>query len=88
MAMKQVCGAWAKSRGRACQRPALSNGRCPNHGGRSSGPITARGAVRGLRNLWHYRKRPVDELAMILLRQLRPKFPDLTADQVREALES
>ena len=44
------CGAQTR-RKTACQRKALANGRCPNHGGLSSGPKTplaelARGAVR------------------------------------------
>jgi hypothetical protein len=38
-----VCGAWAKSRNRSCQRKALENGRCPNHGGMSTGPTTPGG---------------------------------------------
>jgi hypothetical protein len=40
------CHAWAKSRGRQCQRKAYENGVCPNHGAFSTGPRTARGKAR------------------------------------------
>lgn len=36
------CGARTR-RGTACLRKALYNGRCPNHGGLSTGPRTAAG---------------------------------------------
>ena len=32
------CGAWARSAGRPCRQPALTNGRCHYHGGRCKGP--------------------------------------------------
>ena len=39
------CGARTR-RGTACIRKALGNGRCPNHGGLSTGPRTADGRYR------------------------------------------
>jgi hypothetical protein len=47
------CGAWARSAGRPCVRkPVLGkdgrpkNGRCPNHGGKSTGAKTPQGKAR------------------------------------------
>jgi len=42
---KQKCGAKTR-RGTACLRKALANGRCPNHGGLSTGPKTEAGRQR------------------------------------------
>jgi hypothetical protein len=39
------CGARTR-RGTCCLRPALENGRCPNHGGLSTGPRTKAGRKR------------------------------------------
>jgi hypothetical protein len=39
------CGARTRS-GEPCQRKALKNGRCPNHGGLSTGPRTREGRAR------------------------------------------
>ena len=39
------CGAHTR-RGTACKRKALANGRCPNHGGLSTGPKTEAGRQR------------------------------------------
>ena len=41
----QKCAARTRS-GTACNRRALANGRCPNHGGLSSGPKTSEGRAR------------------------------------------
>lgn len=43
--MKQTlkCGAFARSTGCPCQAKALSNGRCRNHGGMSTGPKSLQG---------------------------------------------
>jgi hypothetical protein len=35
-------------RGTPCQRKALQNGRCPNHGGKSTGPKTPEGMAKAL----------------------------------------
>ena len=43
MAKHQKCGAYARTTGNPCQAKALTNGRCKNHGGLSTGPKTAEG---------------------------------------------
>jgi hypothetical protein len=40
---KNTCGAYARSTDKPCQAKALTNGRCKNHGGCSSGPKTPEG---------------------------------------------
>jgi hypothetical protein len=37
------CGAYARTTGNPCQAKALTNGRCKNHGGMSTGPKTSEG---------------------------------------------
>jgi len=39
----QRCGAFARSTGQPCKAKALTNGRCKNHGGMSTGPKTLEG---------------------------------------------
>ena len=43
MKQKTKCGAYARTTGNPCQAKALTNGRCKNHGGMSTGPKTAEG---------------------------------------------
>ena len=43
MSKKVKCGAYARSTGNPCQAKALTNGRCKNHGGMSTGPKTSEG---------------------------------------------
>ena len=43
MRQKIKCGAYARSTGNPCQAKALTNGRCKNHGGMSTGPKTPEG---------------------------------------------
>ena len=43
MAKHQRCGAHARTTGNPCQAKALTNGRCKNHGGMSTGPKTLEG---------------------------------------------
>ena len=57
------CGAWARSAKRPCIRNALANGRCPNHGGLSTGLKTKAGrkrcaeaARRGMLAYWETRR--------------------------------
>jgi hypothetical protein len=40
---KNTCGAYARTTGNPCQAKALTNGRCKNHGGLSTGPKTTEG---------------------------------------------
>lgn len=49
------CGARRKYDGQPCEAPAMTNGRCKLHGGKSTGPKTAEGRAVALRNL-----RPMD----------------------------
>ena len=43
--MKKIesCGAYARSTGSPCKAKAMTNGRCKNHGGMSTGPKTPEG---------------------------------------------
>ena len=41
----QRCGAFARSAGQPCKAKALTNGRCKNHGGMSTGPKTPEGRL-------------------------------------------
>ena len=43
MRLKIKCGAYARTTGNPCQAKALTNGRCKNHGGMSTGPKTIEG---------------------------------------------
>lgn len=52
--LKSRCGAKTR-KGTPCKRMALANGRCPNHGGLSTGPVTTEGRRRALANLKQYR---------------------------------
>ncbi len=45
MKKKITCGAYARSSGQPCKAKALSNGRCKNHGGMSTGPKTPEGRI-------------------------------------------
>lgn len=47
---KEKCGAKTRAGG-CCKRKALENGRCPNHGGLSTGAKTRAGKQRSLLNL-------------------------------------
>jgi hypothetical protein len=58
------CGARTR-KDTACVRPALANGRCPNHGGLSTGPRTKAGRKRiaaAQRKRWAEWRRIVSEL--------------------------
>jgi hypothetical protein len=46
-----MCGAMAKSTGKPCKRRDIyTNGRCPLHGGLSTGPRTVEGKAKSARN--------------------------------------
>lgn len=47
------CGAKTR-RGTRCQGPAMPNGRCRMHGGKSTGPRTPEGLVRCRRSRWKH----------------------------------
>jgi hypothetical protein len=44
--MTQTCGARTRLDGHPCKRKALTDGRCPSHGGMSTGPKTPEGLAR------------------------------------------
>ena len=46
LAMASRCGARRKHDGCPCQQPAMANGRCRFHGGKSTGPKTREGVER------------------------------------------
>ena len=46
MKVKSFCNAYSRSTKRPCIAKALSNGRCRNHGGLSTGPKTLEGKKR------------------------------------------
>ena len=48
------CGATGKRKGTPCQSPAMKNGRCRMHGGKSTGPRTAKGLKRSRRANWKH----------------------------------
>ena len=43
MKTKSLCGAYARCTGLPCKAKAMTNGRCKNHGGLSTGPKTPEG---------------------------------------------
>lgn len=45
MKLDNRCGAFARSTGKPCKAKALTNGRCKNHGGMSTGPKTLEGRL-------------------------------------------
>lgn len=63
------CGAKARSAS-ACQAPAMKNGRCRFHGGKSTGPKTLEGKARSRRANWrhgHYSREAQEERKEITL---------------------
>ncbi|MBW8056150.1 MAG: hypothetical protein FVQ76_12715 [Nitrospira sp.] len=48
---------WANTRkGTPCRQPAMKNGRCRLHGGKSTGPRTPEGLERARRANWKHRR--------------------------------
>ncbi|RMH51851.1 MAG: hypothetical protein D6682_03295 [Zetaproteobacteria bacterium] len=45
---RERCGAKSRRTGQPCRRWAMPNGRCPQHGGKSTGPKTPEGKARTL----------------------------------------
>ncbi len=77
------CGAKRRHDGRACQQPAMPNGRCRFHGGKSTGPRTPQGLERSRKATWkhgHYSQEAKEarreaRRAVNLLRQLVAVLP-------------
>lgn len=49
-----LCGAKSKRTGQPCRQPAMKNGRCRLHGGRSTGPRTKEGLSNSKRSNWKH----------------------------------
>lgn len=48
----KLCGAKTKKNGKQCLSPAMKNGRCRLHGGKSTGPRTPEGLAKSRRSNW------------------------------------
>ena len=77
------CGARNRAGG-SCRAPAMANGRCRLHGGKSTGPITCEGLERSRKANWrhgHYsaEARAQRTKARAELRTLRDLMAELTA---------
>ena len=70
------CGARTR-RGRACQGPAMPNGRCRMHGGASTGPRTPEGLERCRRARWKHGARSRE--VRVLLAENRRRWRALKA---------
>jgi len=51
---KPRCGAHSRRTGRPCNAPAMPNGRCRMHGGKSTGPRTPEGLERSRKANWRH----------------------------------
>jgi len=63
-----LCGAKSKRTGKSCRQPAMKNGKCRLHGGKSSGPKTRKGRDRiKIANTKHglYRRASISERKFI-----------------------
>jgi hypothetical protein len=56
MHLSARCGAFTRKRTR-CQSPAMRNGRCRMHGGKSTGPRTPEGKERSRMASWKHGRR-------------------------------
>lgn len=52
LAKVRRCGARRKRDGKPCRCPAMKNGRCARHGGKSTGPRTMEGLARAATANW------------------------------------
>lgn len=56
------CGARTRA-GSGCQQPAMQNGRCRLHGGKSTGPRTPEGLERSRRANWKHGRYSAEAIA-------------------------
>ncbi len=56
------CGAKTRA-GSSCQQPAMKNGRCRFHGGKSTGPRTPEGLERSRRANWKHGRYSAEAMA-------------------------
>lgn len=54
LARGNYCNARTKQTGKPCKAPAMANGRCRLHGGKSTGPRTPEGLARSRRANWKH----------------------------------
>ena len=74
------CGAKTR-RGNACEAPAMPNGRCRLHGGKSTGPRTAEGLERCRQASWKHGRYCQEALAESKrVRELERSSAQLLAD--------
>ena len=79
------CGAKTRS-GQPCRAPAMANGRCRMHGGKSTGPRTPAGLERSRKaNLKHGLYSAEYRAEMAFLRQLRAQSLE-TVEKAHEAI--
>lgn len=72
------CGAKRRGREELCKAPAMANGRCRLHGGKSTGPKTQEGLERSKRANWkhgEYSREALQEIKEIrkALKMLKPE---------------
>jgi len=78
------CGAKTR-RGTPCRAPAMSNGRCRMHGGKSTGPRTPEGLERSRKANWkhgHYSAESIAERSFI--RQLLCKSREVIGQMEKD----
>ena len=73
------CGARAKSTRKPCRAPAMANGRCRLHGGKSTGPKTPEGLANSKLANWKTGYHSAEEIGK------RRQFREFTS-QVRKTL--
>ncbi len=63
LSMAPRCGAKTRQ-ALACKAPAMPNGRCRRHGGKSTGPKTQSGKARAAKGNWRHGRYSQEELEM------------------------
>jgi hypothetical protein len=63
LATVRRCGARTRSGG-CCRQPAMPNGRCRMHGGKSTGPRTPEGLARSRRANWKHGNYSAEAIAL------------------------
>ena len=80
-----LCGAKAKRTGHPCRQPAMKNGRCRLHGGKSTGPRTTEGLANSKKANWKHGRYSAESKAelrrmRILLDKSRKMLDTVTLD--------
>ena len=84
------CGAKCR-KGTACRAPAMANGRCRMHGGKSTGPRTKEGLARSKKANWKHGYYSAESVALRrytnwLLRESRAMIEEIIHSSVRMLL--